>query len=49
VCKTIQPKFTAISVVTLEGDEGALICPAMELLNDARHTNGIDVQNIYGK
>lgn len=49
VCKAIQPKFTAISVITFNGETGNLISPAMELLNDDRHTIGIETQNVYGK
>lgn len=49
VCKAIQPNFTAISVVTFNGEAGALISPAVELLNDDRHTIGIKMQNWYMK
>ena len=41
-CATIRPKFTAITIVTLEGNEGELITPHVELMNDARHIVGID-------
>lgn len=37
VCSAICPDYTAITVVTLSGEEGALIAPKFELMNDARH------------
>lgn len=36
-CATIRPDFTAITVLVLSGETGALITPQVELLNDARH------------
>ena len=49
VCYAICPKFTAITVVTLSGDEGELIAPRFEIMNDASHIKGLGVENIYGK
>lgn len=49
VCKAIQPKFTAISVIAFKDEIGALVSPTMELLNDDRHTIGIETQNVYGR
>ena len=49
VCYTICPKFTALTVVTLSGEEGDLISPRFELMNDARHIKGLGVENVYGK
>jgi probable phosphoglycerate mutase len=49
VCKSIQPQYTAISVITFNGETGALIAPTMELVNDAKHILGIEAQNIFGK
>lgn len=49
VCAAIQPKFTAISVITFKGKAGDLILPEVELLNDARHLAGIETQNVFGQ
>lgn len=49
VCTAIQPNFTAISVITFKGEPGNLILPGIELLNDARHLAGIEIQNVFGQ
>lgn len=36
-CATIRPDFTAITILTLSGENGSLVTPQIELLNDARH------------
>ena len=48
VSRAICPQFTAITVVSFWGEEGSLCCPQFELVNDARHINGITVENVYG-
>ena len=48
VCKAIQPKYTAITIITFNGEEGKLISPMIELMNDARHIAGIEVKNVFG-
>ena len=40
-CSAITPNFTGITVVTLPNQEGALVCPRFEILNDARHILGM--------
>lgn len=39
--KLIRPDFTAITVLSLNGEEGSLVCPEIELMNDARHIESI--------
>ena len=41
-CGTVHPDFTAITIVSFEGEEGALITPRIEIMNDCRHIAGID-------
>lgn len=48
VCKAIQPKCTAVTIITFNGEEGKLISPMIELMNDARHIAGIEVKNVFG-
>ena len=49
VCATIKPDFTSISVVSFEGENGTLISPTIEILNDARHIAHICVDKEYGQ
>lgn len=45
--RVLCPNFTAVTVVTLNGEPGSLTMPRFELANDARHIGGItDV--VYG-
>ncbi len=48
VCVAFEPRFTAITVVSFGGEEGALISPQFELVNDARHIEGIAAPDIKG-
>lgn len=41
VFSAIRPDFTAVTVVTLEGEVGDLIVPRFEIANDSRHIDGI--------
>ena len=36
-CLFLRPYFTAVTVISLEGNEGDLIIPRIEILNDDRH------------
>ena len=51
-CVALEPCFTAITIVsfggTFGGKEGDLISPRFELLNDARHIEGITAPDIKG-
>lgn len=49
LCYTVCPNFTAITVVTLHGEEGSLISPRFELMNDATHIRGITTENVFDK
>ena len=49
VCHAICPDYTAITVVSLSGDEGELASPRFELMNDARHIAGIEAENYFGR
>ena len=49
VSRAICPNFTAVTVVTFWGEEGQLICPQFEIVNDARHIMDISTENIYGQ
>ncbi|MBE6594751.1 MAG: histidine phosphatase family protein [Ruminococcaceae bacterium] len=40
----LRPDFTSITVLTLSGEKGALITPHVEILNDARHIQGIGAE-----
>lgn len=42
VCSAICPDYTAVTVVTLSEQEGALIAPKFEIMNDARHIANIE-------
>ncbi len=46
VCHAMSPNFTAITVIELEEEPGALISPRFELLNDARHIYADMTENI---
>lgn len=41
--------YTGITVVTLEGEEGSLVLPRIELMNDAKHIEGIEAVQYFGK
>ena len=41
VCSAICPDYTAVTVVNLSEQEGALAAPKFEIMNDARHIAGI--------
>jgi len=43
----VHPDVTSVTTVLFEGAEGALITPRFELLNDARHIEGITLDNEF--
>ena len=47
VCGSFALDFTSISTLALSNERGALIFPKIRLLNDARHIEGITVENVY--
>ncbi len=48
VSMAICPDFTAITVVKFGNEVGSIVSPKFELVNDARHIDGIKTENIYG-
>lgn len=48
VYAAIKPKYTAITIVSFDGEEGALISPEFEIANDARHITGLETENVFG-
>ena len=44
-----HPDFTGITVVELRGDVGELCYPLIRVMNDARHIEGVTVDNVYGE
>ena len=49
LCYAVCPAFTAITIVNLRGEEGSLISPRFELVNDSLHIRGLGTENVYGK
>ena len=47
VLATLHPSFTAITVLELPSRVGTLVTPLVEILNDDRHTRGIEGFNQY--
>jgi len=47
VCTTMGPDYTGITVVSLPCQSGSLVTPRFELMNDARHIQGLRIANIY--
>ncbi len=43
------PDYTAVTVVSLPNQTDRLVSPHFELLNDARHIRGLQVENIYNR
>ncbi len=41
VCASLKPDFTSITIVSIEGENGSLISPTVEILNDARHIKNV--------
>ncbi len=49
VCSALCPTFTAVTVVSLSDEDGALCAPQFEIMNDARHIAGLDAEKIFGR
>ena len=47
-CGAFPVNFTSVTTIRLSNRMGALFCPKMILFNDARHIEGITVDNVYG-
>ncbi len=48
MCGIIDIECTSVTVVELSGEAGTLISPKFRIVNDAKHTEGIRVNNFYG-
>lgn len=46
LCAVLKPGLTGITTISLNGNEGDLICPHIDLLNDCRHIRGIETPNV---
>jgi probable phosphoglycerate mutase len=45
ICQAMEPTYTAVTIVSFGGEEGELIAPRFEIMNDARHIAGITAPN----
>lgn len=43
------PDYTAVTVVDIPNRTDVLVSPHFELLNDARHIRGLEIQNVYNR
>lgn len=48
VCSPFIPDYTAITLLSFPGEEGALVAPTIEIANDSRHIRGISTENVIG-
>ena len=48
-CCAMGLDYTGITSVTLSNEAGALVSPKFETVNDARHIQGMTVENYFGK
>lgn len=48
VIAALSPNFTGITVLEFDGEEGSLISPSVEIMNDARHIQGISTDVFFG-
>ncbi len=49
VCAAMGPDHTGITIVTLPDSAQGLVSPRFELLNDARHIQTLQTDNIFGR
>ena len=47
-CATFHIDFTSVTIVEITGEVGKLTCPKLLLFDDAKHIEGITVENFYG-
>ena len=45
----ISANYTGITIITMNGEEGDLILPRFEMMNDAKHIEGIEAAQYFGK
>lgn len=44
----VRADYTAITVVSLEGEEGRLVLPRFDMMNDSKHIQGIEAEKYFG-
>ncbi len=49
LCTAICPNYTAVTVVLMKEQSGDLIAPQFELVNDARHIEGLETESYFGR
>ncbi len=45
--RKMGPNYTGITVVDMDCEDGALVAPSVDLLNDARHIEGLETKVIF--
>lgn len=48
VCSAMGPDYTGITIIQLPAEREKLVAPRFEIMNDARHIEGLRVGNVYG-
>lgn len=49
VLSAVRLEFTSVTVVELSNEKGTLTFPTLTLLNDAKHLDGLETENIFGR
>ena len=44
----VRADYTAITIVSLEGEEGKLALPKFDMMNDSKHIQGIEAEKYFG-
>ena len=44
----VRADYTAITIVSLEGEEGKLALPRFDMMNDSKHIQGIEAEKYFG-
>ena len=44
----VRADYTAITIVSLEGEEGKLTLPKFDMMNDSKHIQGIEAEKYFG-
>ena len=48
MCEIVDVVYTSVTVIELSNDIGKLVSPKIRLLNDAKHIETINIENVYG-
>lgn len=49
VLSAVRLEFTSVTVVDLSNEKGTLAFPTLTLLNDAKHLEGLETENVFGR